>query len=57
MIKYVKITKGLNRIVGKKKYYKHIVTIPNGVLDELNWTDKTELNMRVSGKKLVIEKK
>ena len=57
MIKYVKISKTTNRKVGKKEYFKHIVTVPNKFLQELNWSDKTELNMKVSGNKIVIEKK
>ena len=52
----VKLTKSVNRKVGDVEYYKHIVTIPNKYLKELGWSDKTNLNMKVSGKKLVIEK-
>ena len=54
--KNVKITKSVNRRVGDMEYYKHIVTIPNKHLKELGWSEKTSLNMKVSGKKLVIEK-
>ena len=52
----MKITKSVNRKVGNIEYYKHIVTIPNKYLKELGWSDKTNLNMKVSGKKLVIER-
>ena len=54
--KNVKITKSVNREVEGVKYYKYIVTIPNKHLNELGWDDKTSLNMKVTGKKLVIEK-
>ena len=54
--KNMKITRSVNRRVGDKEYHKHIVTIPNKHLKELGWSDKTNLNMKVSGKKLVIEK-
>jgi len=56
--KNVKITKSTNRRVeGRKEpYYKYIVTIPGKHLKELEWDEKTRLNMKVTGKKLVIEK-
>ena len=53
----VKVTKTQNRKVGDTIYYKHMMTVPNNILDELGWSDKTQLEMKVSGKKLVIEKK
>lgn len=52
----MKITKSVNRKVAGVEYYKHIVTIPNKHLKELGWNEKTSLNMKVSGKRLVIEK-
>ena len=54
--KIVKITKSVNRRVGKEVYYKHIITIPNKFLKELGWNEKTKLSMKTDRKKLVIEK-
>ena len=56
MINHVKLSKTSNRKVGKKKYYKFIVTIPIKYLEELKWDEKTILNMKICGKKLVLEK-
>jgi len=53
----VKITKSINRSVGKVDYFKHIVTIPNKHMKDLGWTDKTELDMSIVRGKLVIKKK
>lgn len=42
------------------EYHKYIISIPHKVMDELNWSDKTKLSMRIepksSPKRLVIEK-
>ena len=54
--KIVKLTKCVNRKVGKIVYYKHIITIPQKVLEELGWNEKTKLSMKTERKKLVIEK-
>jgi len=54
--KIVKLTKSLNRIVGKEKYYKHIVTIPKRFLDELRWNENTKLRMKTERGKLIISK-
>lgn len=56
MIKTVKLSKTSNRKVGNKKYYKFIVTVPIKYLAELKWDEKTILNMKICGKKLVLEK-
>ena len=57
MSKVVKLTKSINRRVGTEVYYKHIITIPQKLLDELKWTEKTELEFKVDGKDLKIKKK
>ncbi len=54
--KIVKLTRSVNRRVGKEKYYKHIITIPKKFLDELGWNENTKLSMKAERKKLVIEK-
>ena len=54
--KVVKLTKSINRKVGDEVYYKHIITIPQRILDDLKWTDKTNLKMSTKNNKLVIEK-
>lgn len=55
--KIVKLTKSINRRVGDEVYYKHIITIPQKILDELKWNDKTELEFKIDGKDLKIKKK
>jgi len=57
MDKVVKLTKSINRRVGDDVYYKHIITVPQKILDELKWTEKTELEFKVDGKDLKIKKK
>jgi len=54
--KIVKLTKSVNRRVGKEEYYKHIITIPKKFLDELGWSEHTKLSMKTDRKRLVIEK-
>jgi len=54
--KIVKLTRSVNRRVGKDVYYKHIITIPQKVLEELGWNEKTKLSMKTDRKKLIIEK-
>jgi len=52
----MKLTKSLNRKSKDTEYHKYIVTIPKKYLDVLEWDNKTDLSMRVSGDKLVLEK-
>lgn len=54
--KDMKLTKVINRKVGDQIYYKHMVTVPNGLLKELGWTDKTRLKFVIDGKDLKIKK-
>jgi cytochrome c2 len=54
--KFVKLTKSINRRVGQEEYYKYIITIPKKFVDQLKWTENTKLDMKVDGKKLVIER-
>jgi|APSaa5957512535_1039671.scaffolds.fasta_scaffold06178_4 bifunctional DNA-binding transcriptional regulator/antitoxin component of YhaV-PrlF toxin-antitoxin module len=57
---FVKLSKITSRKVGKTVYHKFIITIPKGLTEELGWTEKTQLSMRVEpktdAKRLVIEK-
>ena len=55
--KIVKLTRSINRRVGNEVYYKHIVTIPQKILDELKWNENTELKFEVKDKELRIKKK
>jgi hypothetical protein len=41
----------------EEEYYKHIITIPQKLLKDLDWDENTELRMKVECKKLVIEEK
>jgi hypothetical protein len=56
----VKLSKITSRKVGDKTYHKFIITIPKGLTEELGWTEKTHLSMRLEPKtksvRLVIEK-
>lgn len=53
----VKLTKSINRKVGGQAYYKHIITIPNKILDELGWDASTKLHFVIDGKDLKIKRK
>jgi len=55
--KIVKLTKSINRRVGKEVYYKHIITIPQKLLDDLKWNDKTDLEFYLKGNELRLRKK
>ena len=50
------IQKYIGRRVGEKKYYKFKINIPLRIMNELEWNEKTEVNMEISGKKIIIEK-
>jgi len=54
----LKLTRAVNRkIEGRKEpYYKFIVTIPLEHINELGWSEKTQLSMKNDGKRLIIEK-
>ncbi len=53
----VKLTRSINRRVGKDVYYKHLITIPQKILDELGWDENTNLEFKTDGKDLKITKK
>lgn len=40
---------------GTKVHYKYIITIPEDVVDELDWKEGTELEPKVQDRKLVVE--
>ncbi len=58
--KTVKLTKSINRKVGNTTYEKFIITIPQKFVNELGWSDKTKLAMKIEPKtdpkRLVIER-
>lgn len=51
----VKITKKLNRKVGKKMYYKYLVPISTKQMEELDWNETTQVITKIQRKKLVVE--
>ena len=52
----MRMTKMLNRRSKTTEYFKHMISIPKKHLNELEWDENTELKMRVSGGKLIMEK-
>ena len=56
----MRLQKILNRKVGHQKYWKFRATIPIKILNELEWTEKTQLTFRLEPKsnptRLIIEK-
>ena len=50
------IQKSISRKVGKKEYYKYRVIVPLKIMYELDWDEDTEISLKISGKKLVVEK-
>ena len=40
---------------GPKAHYKYIMTIPEGVVNELKWKEGTELKPKAQDQKLVVE--
>jgi hypothetical protein len=40
-----------------KKHFKHVIVIPDEAISELDWKGGQELDLCISGKKLVIEQK
>ncbi|MCE2506473.1 MAG: hypothetical protein J4F36_08410 [Nitrosopumilaceae archaeon] len=56
MILVMHIQKSISRKVGKKEYYKYRVIVPLKIMYELDWDEDTEISLKISGKKLVVEK-
>jgi|APSaa5957512535_1039671.scaffolds.fasta_scaffold34531_2 hypothetical protein len=50
------IQKSISRKVGKKEYYKYRITIPLKIMYELDWDEDTEINMKISNNKVIVEK-
>jgi bifunctional DNA-binding transcriptional regulator/antitoxin component of YhaV-PrlF toxin-antitoxin module len=40
---------------GTKTHYKYVITIPEEVVEELDWKEGTELEQKVQDRKLVVE--
>ena len=51
----MKLQKHLSRKVGDKTYYKHVIVIPQDLIDKLGWKDEQEIKGNVRNKKLIIE--
>ena len=45
------------RGVDNQPYYKHYITMPVDVMNELRWEAGTELEWKIENKKLVLKKK
>jgi hypothetical protein len=52
----MKLQRLVNRKVGDKTYHKWILNIPPALVEELGWTDQTELVAETDEGRLVIRK-
>ncbi len=52
----VKLQKHLAYTYKDKKHYKHVITIPDSVLNELGWTNGEDLEINATAKGLVFSK-
>jgi len=50
----LKLQKQISRIVGNKKYFSWVITIPPSDITELGWKEGDDLESVVDGDKLVI---
>jgi len=53
----LKLQKKLNRKIGDEEYYKWYIPVSPDVIDKLKWKKGDSLHAKISGKRLVIEKK
>jgi bifunctional DNA-binding transcriptional regulator/antitoxin component of YhaV-PrlF toxin-antitoxin module len=53
----MKLQKQLSKIVGKKKYYKYVIVLPQKILTKLGFRAGDELKADVKGGKLVVGKR
>jgi hypothetical protein len=44
----MKLQKRFNRKVGNKEYYKWVVVLPNGKVQELGWEEGVELDINTT---------
>jgi hypothetical protein len=51
----MKLQKRLNRKVGDKEYLKWYVDIPSSMIDEADWKEGTNLEVKVKNNKIILE--
>ena len=54
--KTMRISKRVNRTVGKTTYYKYGITIPNSIMDELDWDETIQVKIEAKNNKILISK-
>ncbi len=52
----MKINKRVNRSVGKTTYYKYGITIPNSIMEKLDWDETTTVKIETKNNKILISK-
>ena len=53
----MKIQKNLAYKYKQKNHYKHVVIIPNNLMDQLGWSPDSELEPKVEGNNLILKAK
>jgi len=52
----MKINKRINRSIGKTIYYKYGITIPNSIMDKLDWDETTQVKIEAKNNKISISR-
>jgi len=52
----LKLQRKLNRKIGNEEYYKWYIPVSPDVVTQLKWKKGDSLSVKISGKRLVIEK-
>jgi len=52
----MRINKRINRSIGDTTYYKYGITIPNSVMEELDWDETIQVKIETKNDKILISK-
>ncbi len=52
----MRILKKINRTVGDKQYYKYLIPVPKEIIEDMGWSELTNVDFRIKGKMLIIER-
>ena len=52
----MRISKRINRSVGDTTYYKYGITIPNSIMEELDWDETIQVKIEIKNDKILISR-
>ena len=52
----MRINKRVNRSVGNTTYYKYGITIPNSIMEKLDWDETVQVKIEAKNNKILISR-